>query len=84
MNPVCPAGIGPQGCWLGECLEGPSPPSTGTHNPQLTHTSWKVLPCAALAMVPGSSRVDVLPQGGSALETDEQGTPSGLPLKNRS
>lgn len=46
----------------GGVSEGPTPPSAGTHNPQFTHISWKVLPCAALAMIPGSNGVGICPK----------------------
>ena len=52
---------------------GPSLPSAGTHSPQLAHKTYKILPCAALSTVPGSSEVGVLPQGGSAFERNGQG-----------
>lgn len=52
---------------------GPSPPSTGTHDPRLAHTSWKVPPCAAL--VPGSRGVCILPHRGLCLRhRQDQGT----------
>lgn len=52
---------------------GPSPPSTGTHDPRLAHTSWKVPPCAAL--VPGSRGVGILLYRGLCLrERQGRGT----------
>lgn len=63
---------------------GPSLPSTGTHSPQLAHKTYKILPCAALSTVPGSSEVGILPQGGSAFESNGQGVLSpGPALKDR-
>lgn len=80
-NSVHPTEIGPQKCWNGVSQDS-SPPSTGTHDPRLAHTSWKVPPCADLAVVPGSRGVGISSHRGLCLGAGDTFFWSSLEVQN--